>query len=68
MLLALVLLVSGCANNGASGRLPTEVCGPGDGATRYTDAQIELMSDEDVNEALTKNEIALARGCAVANK
>lgn len=58
------LLVSSCVSVGGRSSL----CGPNDTATRLTDQQIDLLSDEQVKDILSKNEALEKRGCAVANK
>lgn len=58
-----MLLVSGCAQNGASGRLTDAICGPADWAIYYTDEEIDAMTDEQVDRALVHNEVAAERGC-----
>lgn len=58
-----MLLVSGCAVNGGSGRLPGAICGPSDWAIYYTVEQIDAMTEEEVDQALVHNEIAAERGC-----
>lgn len=62
-LLALLLLVSGCVTGGAIDK----VCGPNDYVIRYTNEQIEQMTDEQVRSNLARNEELERRGCAVPN-
>jgi len=59
-----MLLVSGCATNGASVSGPQPgYCGPSDWAIYYTDEEIDAMTDEQVDRALIHNEVAAERGC-----
>ncbi len=59
-----VLLVAGCVSGGPT----SSTCGHGDGATRLTAEQIDLLTDKQVYEILGRNEAQAARGCAVPNK
>lgn len=43
-------------------------CSDTDSVTRFTDAQIDQMTDEQVRQELAKNEDLAKRGCAVPNK
>ena len=46
----------------------TFLCSDTDHVTRFTDAQIDAMSDEQVKQELARNEDLVRRGCAVPNK
>ena len=46
----------------------SRVCSAVDVPTRWPDAQIEQMSDEQVKNELARNEDLAKRGCAVPNK
>lgn len=59
--LAMLGMVSGCAT------ADTGLCGPNDHAIRYTDQQIDQMTDEQVKGNLARNEELERRGCAVPN-
>ena len=61
-LLAVLLLVAGCATGGSDGS-----CLPSDVAIRLTAAQIDTLSDEQVKVILARNEELAARGCAKPN-
>lgn len=60
MLLALLMLVSGCTTAGVA-----DCHGE---AIRLTWAEIDALSDEAVRRILASNEQGAARGCYVANQ
>lgn len=64
MLCLPLMLVVSCASVGERSKL---VCGPNDKALRLSDAQIDMLTDEQVKDILARNEELARLGCAVAN-
>lgn len=64
MLLIVLPLVASCATSGVA---PRDICGPNDKAFRPSSAVIDLLTDEQVKDILSRNEDLERRGCAVAN-
>jgi hypothetical protein len=46
----------------------SSVCSDADRVTRFTEQQIDQMSDEQVRQELARNEDLARKGCAVPNK
>ena len=59
----IMLMMEGCTT------VPTPpLCGPNDKPQRWTEAQIDAMSDDQVTQELARNEELVRRGCATPNE
>lgn len=57
-------ILAGCGTM----QMARTTCSDTDHVTRFTEAQIDAMSDEQVKQELARNEDLVRRGCAVPNK